>query len=165
MIFLGIDPGLSGAVALWTPERKALDVFDMPTLKLKPNSDKRTLDVIELARLLDGVCKWSVTLAVIEQAGPRPNDGIRAAFGAGANWGSTYGALAAQFVPIDIIAPHVWKTAMRVTAAKDSSLDMVKKTLPQHAHFFARKKDEGRAEATLIALYAERRFRNRAVTP
>lgn len=165
MIFLGIDPGVSGAIARWEPETKALIVHDMPTLKLKPGSDKRTLDALQLARILDELCKDGVTLALIEQAGPRKNDGVIQAFGAGANWGTAYGALVAQYVPTERANPAHWKRTMQVTAAKDSSLARIKQMLPQHAAFFARKKDEGRAEAALIALYAEKRFLHRAVTP
>jgi crossover junction endodeoxyribonuclease RuvC len=87
------------------------------------------------------------------------------AFQAGCNWGIAYGVTAAQYVPLEMVAPAHWKRDMRVSAAKDSSLARIKQILPQHAGFFARQKDEGRAEAALIALYAERRFRSRAVTP
>lgn len=165
MIFIGIDPGLSGALARWNTETHVLDVRDMPTLRLNPKSAKRTLDAIQLARIADDLCKVAPTLALIEQAGPRPHDGTRQAFGAGANWGTAYGALVAQYVPIELVAPSRWKPQMGCTAAKDSSLARIKQLLPQHADLFARKKDEGRAEAALIALYAERRFRSRAMTP
>lgn len=170
MIFLGIDPGLSGAIALWQPandlfQYDQLFVHDMPTLKLKAGSDKRTLDVVQLARTLDDLCKQRVTLALIEQAGPRPRDGTRQAFGAGANWGTAYGALVAQYVPTEIVPPQTWKRAMGCTAAKDTSLARIKQLQPKFAELFARKMDEGRAEAALIALYAERRFRSQAVTP
>lgn len=165
MIFLGIDPGLSGAIARWDSEARVLDVRDMPTLRLTPKSGKRTLDAIQLARIADELCAGPITLALIEQAGPRPHDGTRQAFGAGANWGTAYGAVVAQYVPVEIVAPSRWKPQMGCTAAKDVSLARIKQLLPQFADLFARKKDEGRAEAALIALYAERRFSSRALTP
>jgi hypothetical protein len=53
MIFLGIDPGLSGALARWEPATQTLVIHDMPTLRVKPGSAKRTIDVVQLARISD----------------------------------------------------------------------------------------------------------------
>lgn len=165
MIFLGCDPGLSGAVALWEPDAKALHVHDMPTLRIKPGSDKRTLDAVQLARIVDDLCTRGVTLALIEQAGARPNEGLGSAHANGRNWGAAYGVIVAQYVPTEIVTPAAWKRAMGCPAAKDGAIARVKQLLPQYADLFALKKHDGRAEASLIALYAERRFRERAVSP
>lgn len=165
MIFLGIDPGLSGALALWEPEAKALSIRDMPTLRAKPGSNKRTLDAVQLARIADDLCARGVTLAIIEQASARPKEGVASAHKNGANWGMAYMAIAAQFVPLEIIQPAYWKRAMSCPAAKDGARARASQLLPQFAGQWERAKDDGRAEAALIALYAEKRFLHRAVSP
>jgi hypothetical protein len=44
MIIAGIDPGLSGAVALLDAATGAVvDLFDMPTLALSPRRARRTM--------------------------------------------------------------------------------------------------------------------------
>lgn len=165
MIFLGCDPGLSGAVAEWWPEQRVLQVHDMPTLRVKAGSNKRTLDAYELARIVDGLAQSQARhhfrLAVIEQAGARPGEGTASAHTNGRNWGVAYGVLCAQFIPVEIVAPHVWKRGMCCPKAKDGARARAKQLLPQHAHLFARVKDDGRAEAALLALYAELVWRKR----
>jgi crossover junction endodeoxyribonuclease RuvC len=169
MIFLGIDPGLSGAIARWTPGIRSLVVLDMPTLKLRKGSEARTLDVIALARIVDDLCAGGVTLALIEQAFAQQSKERRNSAATvhknGINWGAAYGVLCAQYVPIDIVPANAWKAAMRCPAEKVGARSRASQELPQFASLWSRAKDDGRAEAALIALYAERRFRSRAVTP
>ena len=169
MIFLGIDPGLSGAVARWTPAIKSLVVLDMPTLKLRKGSQARTLDVIALARIMDDLCAETPTLALIEQAFAQQSKERRNSAATihknGINWGAAYGVLCAQYVPVDIVPANTWKAAMRCPAAKDGARARASQVLPQFASLWSRPKDDGRAEAALIALYAEKRFLHRAVTP
>ena len=53
--------------------------------------------------------------------------------------------------------PTVWKPAMRVTAAKKTSLAVARARWPQSAPiYFGRVKDNGRAEAALIGLHGLR---------
>lgn len=165
MMFLGCDPGLSGAFALWRPSVDILEIHDMPTLRVKPGSNKRTLDAIELARLIDKAIAGLKTFAIIEQAGSRPGEGTASAHANGRNWGVAYGILCAQFIQVEIAPPAVWKRAMACPKAKDGALARAKQLLPTHAHYFALKKHDGRAEAALLAMYAAQRFREREVSP
>lgn len=167
MIFLGCDPGLSGAVAFYCPDLATLAIHDMPTLRVKAGSNKRSLDAVELARFLDVECvnRPHIKLALIEQAGSRPGEGTASAHTNGRNWGIAYGVLCAQFVPVEIVPPAVWKRAMKCPAAKDGARARAKQLLPRYAELFARVKDDGRAEAALIAMYAAQRFREREMTP
>jgi crossover junction endodeoxyribonuclease RuvC len=165
MIFLGCDPGLSGAIALWRPGPDILEIHDMPTLRVKPGSNKRTLDAVELARLIDKAISGLKTFAIIEQAGSRPGEGTASAHANGRHWGIAYGILCAQFIQVETVQPAMWKRRMSCPAAKDGALARAKQLLPTHAEYFTLKKHDGRAEAALIALYAERRFRQREVSP
>ena len=166
MIFLGIDPGLSGALAFWEPEARWLHLFDMPTLRVTPGSNKRTLDAFALAQFMDKHCAdVVVTLAIIEHAQPRPGEGTTQSHANGRNWGVAYGITTAQFVPLEVAYPHVWKRAMQCPKAKDGARARASQLLPEHVSNWQRVKDDGRAEAALLALYAEKRFRFRAVSP
>lgn len=164
MIFLGCDPGLSGAVAVYRTDRPAseqLVVHDMPTLRVKPGSEKRTIDAIELARIIDDICKEDVRHVAIELAGTRPQEGRASAHKNGTNFGVLLGVVSAQFVPIEIVPPNVWKARMTCPRAKDGARARASQLLPKHAALWSRVKDDGRAEAALLALYAEQSFRRR----
>lgn len=155
MIFLGIDPGLNGALAFYQPETRTLDVLDMPTLSL----GKRRIDGYELARILDD--RTAPRLAMIEQVGARPGAGVSGMFNFGRSFGLAEGVVCAQFWPLEYAPPHVWKREMACPKEKDGARARASQLLPEHAHNWARCKDDGRAEATLLALYAERTHRSR----
>jgi crossover junction endodeoxyribonuclease RuvC len=152
MTILGIDPGLSGALALLRPDG-ALAVHDMPTLQA---GKRREIDEIELARLIDAA--GPIERAVLEQVGVRPGEGAVGAFSFGRGYGLIRGILRAHFVPVVDVTPQRWHRAMGIKAGagKDASRALAKELFQHQAELFARVKDDGRAEAALIALWGTR---------
>jgi crossover junction endodeoxyribonuclease RuvC len=142
---LGIDPGLSGALALLDIDG-SLEVVDMPTLQLK----KRVIDEYALARIIDN---WSsrVREVWLEQVATRPGEGAVGAFTFGRGYGLLRGICAANFLTIIDVTPQTWKRALRVPAEKDGARAAASRVFPRHADQWARVKDDGRAEAALIA--------------
>ena len=87
---LGIDPGLSGACALYIPTTGALTVFDMPTLALsRGGKAKREPDAVELARLIDAA--GPIAHAFVEQVGAMPGQGVSSVFAFGKVFGLALG--------------------------------------------------------------------------
>jgi hypothetical protein len=77
-------------------------------------------------------------LGLLHSAGPR---------------GIVEGVLAACGVPAVHIAPAAWKRAVGLSlASKDAARSEALRRWPGHAALFARVKDDGRAEAALIAV-------------
>ncbi len=153
-VFIGIDPGLSGAVAFIG--EGGLSVFDMPTLKA---GTKRTIDEIELARIIDDATKLNHIEAVaLEQVGVRPGEGSVGAFTFGRGYGLLRGILRAHFVPIIDVTPARWKRdlGIKTGSGKDASRALAKEHFQRKADLFARVKDDGRAEAALLALWCSR---------
>lgn len=142
---LGIDPGLSGALALLDVDG-SLEVVDMPTLQLK----KRVIDEYALARIIDD---WAgrVREVWLEQVATRPGEGAVGAFTFGRGYGLLRGICAANFLTIIDVTPQTWKRALRVPAEKDGARAAASRVFPRHAGMWARVKDDGRAEAALIA--------------
>lgn len=162
MILLGIDPGLSGAIAEWRPATGELVVHDMPTFQLtRGGKSKREIDLYALARIVDNLS--AANLAVVELVGSMPGQGASSTFAFGKAAGIALMACAANFIPIEQVAPRTWKRAMLVADGKDGSRARASALLPKHAHLWQRVKDDGRAEAALMALHAERLFRQREV--
>jgi crossover junction endodeoxyribonuclease RuvC len=150
----GIDPGLSGAVALYQPgANTAPTILDMPTYEITTNGKKRRqLNIYELARWLD-LNAPTIKEAVIEDPRSMPTDGGVQAFKFGFNCGAVQGVVAANFIPTKLVAPNAWKRAMGLTSDKDASRRLASQMLPQHAGLWARVKDDGRAEALLLAIW------------
>jgi crossover junction endodeoxyribonuclease RuvC len=152
---LAIDPGLSGALAVYWPATGAVSVIDMPTVNAgKGKASKRIIDVQELARLVaEIVAEGDVTHAFLEQVGTRPGEGAVGAFSFGEGVGILRGILAANFIPVTRVTPAVWKKALGVPAAKDGARARASELLPRHADKWTRVKDDGRAEASMLAFY------------
>ena len=156
MRVLGIDPGASGALAFLTISGGLpveLETVDLPTLKI----GKRTsLDAYSLAREIDARAHHGselIACAMLEQGGVRPQNGR---VGAATFWlglGVIRGVLAANFIPIEIVAASTWKRSLRLVGDKDASRSRASSIFPRWADQWSRAKDEGRAEAALIALY------------
>jgi crossover junction endodeoxyribonuclease RuvC len=145
---LGIDPGLSGALAFLRSD--GLVIHDMPTLTA---GKKREIDEIELARLIDAA--GPIDHAFLEQVGTRPGEGAVGAFAFGRGYGLIRGILRAHFVPIINVTPAKWQRdlGIKTGAGKDAARAMAKERFQHQAGLFARVKDDGRADAALIALW------------
>lgn len=150
---IGIDPGCSGALAYYNGEE--LLIWDMPFFEVKKGKfNRKVIDVRGLKKILEeipmGIWKSHV---FIEQVSAMPGNAAATMF----SFGEGYGALKATVTLMDfattMIAPQVWKKSIGCTKDKDSSRLRASQLLPQFSHNWDRKKDDGRAEAALIALY------------
>jgi crossover junction endodeoxyribonuclease RuvC len=147
---LGIDPGLGGALALLT-SLGDFTVTDMPVLEIeRGGKSKRELDIGALAAR---ICEMAPTHAVIERVGARPGQGVTSMFAFGRGVGQFEGVIAACRVPVSYVSPPTWRRAMSVPPGKDGSRLRASQLLPAYAERWRRAKDDGRAEAALIALW------------
>lgn len=154
MIYIGIDPGLDGAIAIYNPDDgHKLTMHDMPTLAItRGKSKKREVDA-HAARTIFTYAGGHRRV-IIEQSGPMSRDGAMQAWKTGSGWGIVYGVAVGAGLPVQIVTVQRWKKAMGATADKDLSRKLAMSAFPDYANHFIRKKDDGRAEAALIALYA-----------
>lgn len=152
---LGIDPGLSGAIAAY--DGAGLRVQDVPTLKA--SSRGREVDWPALADTVKGMCMWDVPSHVfIERVGAMPGQGVSSMFKFGFVAGGLRGLIAAYERPVTYVTPVAWKRALGVQKGKDASRARASELIPSGAHYWQRVKDDGRAEAALIALYGWRQL-------
>lgn len=158
MIWLGIDPGLDGAIAVLRQDG-TLAVHDVPTLKAG-TGNKRIIDAVRLAHILEAIMREGrPSLALMERVASSPQMGVASAFAFGQCTGVLIGALTAQMVPLEFVTPPAWKRAVGIPAGsdKDRSRYRASELYPREAHLWARKRDDGRAEAVLIATVARSR--------
>lgn len=142
---LGIDPGsVSGAWAAIFPDG-SMSCGDLPVVD-------RTVNPAELGRLIRAL---NPERAVVEQVGAMPGQGVSSMFAFGRGYGCILGVLGACEIPVQMVTPGRWKKAMGLDSDKEKSRSLAIRTWPQSDQF-KRKKDAGRAEAGLIALWGSR---------
>lgn len=143
---LGIDPGVTGALALLIGG-SVEEIIDMPTIevrgKLRVWSDGVT----------DAVVKLNPDLVAIEEVGVMPKQGIASGFSFGHGAGILEGVCSALSRPRFYVRPNVWKREAGVPADKGAARQMASRRWPDHSPLFARVKDDGRAEAALLAYW------------
>lgn len=155
-MILGIDPGLDGAVAVLTDSGELVEIHDMPTL-LDGAKGRRAVNPALFASI---VRSTQASRAYCELIGPRPTDGSVGAFGFGRTRGIIEGVLTAAGIPLEMIAPPVWKRASSIAPGKenkDSARSVAISRWPSRAALFARKCDCDRAEAALIGITGMKR--------
>ncbi len=142
-ITVGVDPGLSGAIALVDSYGVLVDVYDMPVLNRNVSP-----------QLLHDLDAWDECgPVVIEDVHSMPKQGVASSFKFGRSKGVVEGYFAALAMPIRYVAPSVWKRDLKLSKDKGASRERAVELWPGKASLFARVKDDGRAEAALIAYW------------
>lgn len=150
---IGVDPGATGAFAILDTDSHHLTIIDMPTTKIKRGTRQvNQVDAVRLANLLRPHAEGA--RAIVEKVHSMPGQGVVSTFSFGRAAGIIEGVLAALDIPFSLVPPATWTKKMRLFGGKDGSRARAVELFPDQAHLFARKKDDGRADATLIACYA-----------
>lgn len=150
-MIVGIDPGLSGAIALLNPITRAVDLFDMPLVASK--GGKPITDIHNLARLLSPMGTTGPDIAILEQVHAMPKQGVTSTFRFGQNYGAIQMALAGHGYFVHDVTPNAWKKYFRLNSDGDASRGLAIQRFPEMAGALKRVKDHNRAEAILLALY------------
>lgn len=153
-VIIGIDPGFSGAVAIYeSTDKRIIHIFDMP---LQETEYGKTVSPSELRFNLNIYCdERAKKLGVFEKVHSMPKQGVASTFTFGFNAGIAY-AMLKNFCPnVIFAAPGSWKSAMGLSHVKQESIDLARKLFPG-SEYFKTKKCDGRAEAILLCKFAER---------
>lgn len=153
MRHIGIDPGLSGAIAVITEEplQTSLQIHDMPTMTVDRNGKaKRQVSANELAELLN-LYAGKDCHVYVERVSAMAGQGVTSVFSFGRSFGMIEGILAALKMPVTFVAPATWTRAIGRSPGKDASRARAMELFPEYEYFFKRVKDDGRADAALIA--------------
>lgn len=149
---IGIDPGARGAIAIVDRRSGLVDAIDMPTVEVKiGGAMKHRVSPEAIAAELRAYAPSAI--AFIERVGAMPGQGVTSMFAFGEAYGLVRGVLAGMGIPCTTVTPAVWVKAMRVTQGKDGSRQRAMELYPSHAHLFKRVKDDGRADAALVAAW------------
>ncbi len=149
-IIIGIDPGLTGGIAVLDSKSKELiSLADMPVI---PEGGRKKVSGHGLATIIGGYGRQQVAMVYLEKVGARPGQGVVSMFNFGRSYGAVEATIAVLGLPLTYVAPQSWKRAAGLLRAdKDASRGRVLDLYPNaDVH---RKKDTGRADAVLIALF------------
>lgn len=148
-MIIGIDPGISGAMAWVSSEGHLIRTADMPTITIRK---KNRIDVAALADALSPVTRASVEV-VIEGVASMPTDGRAGAFSFGYAAGVIEGVIVGLGLSYRIVQAAKWKRAAGVPADK-GAVRLEAQRLWPGATDFRRVKDHNRADAALLARWA-----------
>jgi len=151
MLFLGIDPGLDGALAVVNERGEFMQVDDAPTTR----KGKRDYLLQDMVLLLDTITHLDGVQAGIERVHAFPGQGVTSMFSMGHGFGIWKGILATCDIPFVLIEPAVWKRSSGLLGKdKEASRLLAQQRWPTAP--LSLKKFHGRAEALLIADYTRR---------
>jgi len=162
MIYIGIDPGLSGAVGVIDEGAgnalPKLFVYDTPTALVEGETTKRKYLGRAMALLLKPFADRSDVLAVLENVHAMPKQGVSSSFNFGEGKGRWEGILDAYAIPYESVSPQRWKKAIMADQGKEKSAARFKamSLFPELADYFKLVKHDGRAESLLMAEYGRR---------
>ena len=129
MRIIGIDPGLSGGIAV-LDDLKIFDVFDMPIM----SEGKKNKNQLNSAHLVNIIKKHIIpedTYVIVEQVSAMPGQGVTSMFNFGQTFGSIKGICAALNLPIFYVRPAKWKKHFElINSSKDASRTKVIEMYP-----------------------------------
>lgn len=152
MIYIGIDPGKNGGIAVITDTSYVVHSFSEDNLL-------NIMDIWEVAFDSVGV------KCVLEKVNAMPNQGVVSMFNFGQNYGFIQGVLKAYNIPYELVTPQKWKKEFSCTSDKNTSIAVCKRLFPNvnlKATDRCKKDHDGMAEALLIAEYGRRHYNGKS---
>ncbi len=128
MTIIGVDPGISGALAFVPTCTLPPRVFDMPINKMK--NGRNEVCARQLTKLIEAFAhpkSFAIVEAVgahvyVDRFGMRRGQGAAASFAFGKSFGVLLGVLAALNVKAELVQPAVWKSLLNLNSDKDEVL-------------------------------------------
>ena len=161
MKIIGIDPGLSGAIAVMH-DKKVMNMYDMPVMA-EGKKNKRQLNSSQLVNIIkENINEDEDTIVVVEQVNAMPGQGVTSMFNFGQTFGAIKGVCAALKLPIFFVRPSKWKKHFElINSSKDASRTKVIEMYPTLSGQLAKKRDVNKSDAILIAkFYCETKLKD-----
>jgi hypothetical protein len=149
---LGGDLGIRGGLTIIETDTNGIavvvDSIDVPTVGTGPK------ERVAVHVLQEWLLRHGPLLAYLERAQAMPKQGASSGFKYGRAVGQIETTVALCNIATEIVEPSMWKKHFRLPGKdKERARQLALDTWPASHRLFARKKDHGRAESALIALY------------
>lgn len=148
MIYIGCDPGKSGALAI---------------IGIKGDDEEAHVISFDKSAYLEvfDELQGAITKCCLEHVSSMPGQGVTSMFNFGESFGWLQGVLDSFDVPYELVRPQKWKKEFSITGDKNSSIAVCKRLFPDvslRRSDKCRKDDDNMAEALLMAEYARRKL-------
>ena len=147
-VTIGIDPGLTGAIAALDEASQLILCADLPVIR---SGKLAWIDSNELTSLLMRARNGRPAQILVERSQAMPGQGVSSTFCTGVVLGSILAACQRVAIPLHLVTAAVWKRSMGLGSDKSASLDKARLLFPTAD--LDRVKDHNRAEALLLAYY------------
>lgn len=147
MIYIGIDPGAKGAMAILR-DNGCPEIIPFDTNEY-------------MSRLWTLKIEYQNCICCVEAVQPIRGNGIIALFKLGQSYGWLLGVLDSIGIPYQPITPQKWKKEFSLTSDKAKSVEVCRRLYPDTSlkrTERSKKDDDNFAEALLMATYAKRHF-------
>lgn len=160
-LVLGIDPGVTGALALLADGEFA-GFIDIPSAPRRTKGNE--VNGLELSVRLDAALakhQGAYRIAVLERIGIRPGQSASATSNFGETFGLIKGVLCHARIKYMVVQSSMWKRDLGLLAPKEEGVDKSAARLaaiekfPTAAEQLQRVKDHNRADALWIAHWAQ----------
>lgn len=152
MIYIGIDPGKKGAVA----------IIDPANVTIIPWDDEKFVNAMKIVTTLSYKNKPEKAVAAVEKVGAMPHQGVKSMFSFGHSLGFIEGVLAANRIPYQLVPPAKWKKEFGLIGKDKREAIIVCKKLFPGINLLpterCRTESDGMADALLMAEYARRKM-------
>ena len=153
-MIIGIDPGCSGALAVFADDGVILDYLNMPTVKV---GTKSRVNGAAVAAFLREAMLLDSCHAYLEQVGAMPGQGVSSMFTFGHAAGVVEGILQGLGIPYTLVTPQAWKKrAGLIGQDKDAARSRAIQLYPDLRVLDLKGKGQAVADAILIARYGDK---------
>ena len=155
MISIGIDPGISGGIAVIYPDM--IRVIPMPIAG-------KEIDVMRVVEFLPWKIDDPDILAYVEKVGAFPGQGTVSMWKFGFVTGIIHGVLRTLDIPLTLVTPQAWKKEILAGTdkSKEAAIDWCRRVYP-NVNLLATprstKPHSGMCDALCIAEYGRRTFK------
>jgi hypothetical protein len=159
-IYLGIDNGMHGGIAVINETEEIVELYPMPIIK----GEKNEFDIIILSELFKEIFTKFITDEVhifVEKAHARPISGVKQCFVTGFGYGLIQALLVDNGMGFELIEPRRWQKeifkGLNIDNTKEASIMYCKRKYPT-VEFgkWGKQFTDGLTDATCIALYGKR---------
>ena len=154
--YVGVDGGMTGAIAVWHPATNALRLYNIPrTIRQVNRKDHFVVDPDLLLTILALELKGVDAKVWVEAGIGEKRQAANAAYNYGFTNGGVWMAIRSLTSNAELIYPIVWKRHMMLVGKdKEASRNKARVMFgPANAHLLDKKGDHNKAEAALIARY------------
>ena len=151
-LYMGIDPGLDGALVVIDHRSRLIGCHDIPTVR---EGTRRQVHSILLARIIRGYTEevGSENLfCTLERQHAHPRQGVSSVFKLGRSFGQLEGMLSALAIPHSLVSPRTWTKLLRDVGGTEKKARSVLSASRRWPDLELKlKKHHNRAEAALLA--------------